>query len=196
MVPLHYPGDGLHLIAHPGIRTVHLGTPEARGQSYRCRQARHPSPSPYTFDSAGVSDAGGRSKSWLSLGPVLLYAQLFADELTDLGNLEEAFEQAYPGTTPPIPMNRRHLIPTFASHIYPLIPDTRKRSTGLWKDLVVHGLGRFAETLALAAQDRAYRERTGRGAPPAQRRTLVELIRNFPAPSAHPTPREQAPDSE
>lgn len=188
VVPLHYPGDGLHLIAHPGLRTVYLGTPEARGQPFCCRQARHPSPIYDSAGPAGVADRPGQRQSWLSLGPVLLYAQLFADDLTNLGSLEQAFEQAYPGTPPPIPMNRRHLIPTFAPHIYPLVPDTRKRSTGLWKDLVGHGLGRFAETLALAAQDRSYRERTGRGAPPAQRRTLVELIRNLRAPSPHPTP--------
>lgn len=191
VVPLHYPGDGLHLIAHPGLRTVYLGTPEARGQPFCCRQARHPSPISYTVVPAGVSDAPGYRQPWLSLGPVLLYAQLFADELTDLVSLEEAFEQAYPGTPPPIPMNRRHLIPTFAPHIYPLVPDTRKRSTGLWKDLVAHGLGRFAETLALAAQDRSYRERTGRGALHTQRRSLVELIRSLPAlPAPHPTPRK------
>lgn len=193
VVPLHYPGDGLHLIAHPGLRTLTLGTPEARGRLFCCRQARHPSPLLYTAGPSGDSDAPGRNKSWLSLGPVLLYAQLFADELTGLGNLDAAFEQTYPDTPPPIPMNRRHLIATFASHVYPLVPNTHKRSNGLWKDLAAHGMGRFAETLALAAQDRSYRERTGRGAPPAQRHTLVELVRSLPAPPRTPPPPRKWP---
>jgi len=177
VMPLHYPGDGLHLLSHPGRRTLSLSTPEAAGQQFCCWETHT---TPGRGGSRGTSHHvvhDHLAASWLSLGAVMLYADMFVTELTDLGSLAQVFEDTYPATPPPIPLRSRFLIAGFASHIYPIVPDTRKRSRGLWSDLAVHGLGRLAETLALAAQEHAYRSDTGRAPPPAHRRTLIELVR-------------------
>lgn len=172
--PLHYPGDGLHFISSPNGHTAYLGTPESGAQAFCCRHK--PTSPAYTFRRQPTR---GQPATRLSLGPVLLYAQMFVVDQTNLPSLEAAFEQAYPGTPPPIPMTKRDLLSGFASNIYPLVPDTRKRSIGLWKDLVGHGLGRMAEVIALAAQERSSFRAIGRGAPPNSRRQLVELIRSL-----------------
>lgn len=167
---LHYPGDGLHFITCPNGHIAYLGTPESRAQAFCCRHKTSPTYTPRQQQTPGLP------ATRLSLGPVLLYAQMFVVDQTNLPSLEAAFEQAYPGTPPPIPMNKRDLLSGFASNIYPLVPDTRKRSAGLWKDLLDHGLGRMAEVIALAAQDKAYRETTGSPAPHQARRLLQDLV--------------------
>lgn len=182
---LHYPGDGLHFIEaprHPGH--AWLDTPEAQGRVFRGK-AEHNGNENSWISQGSVQDFQGqgfegrdiRGRGRLSVGPVMLYAEIFIDQHTSLSGIEAAYRSTYPTSQPPICLTRKSLIKHYILNIYPISPGTNHRSIGLWSDLIDHGLGQLAETMALAAQDRSYRRATGQSAPPPDRRSLVQRIR-------------------
>lgn len=192
---LHYPGEGIHFLEPPAAeKPIRLNTPEAQGLLFRAvdplpdgtiagahRKARcgvYVSPTgPPAYlrkNSPGHFRASGGQ---LSVGPVLLYAEMFIAGQTELGGVGTAFRSTYPTARPPIDLCPRKLIERYIMNIYPVPLDTAAQSVGLWSDLIDHGLGKLAETIVLAAQDRSYRRATGQPPPPADRRTLVERVR-------------------
>lgn len=185
---LHYPGEGLHWITRPQQSDlVRLPTPEGEQLPLIYCQCGHGSVcgldggqrnrDDYNSTHDPTSEGGGEGR--LSLGPVLLYADIFLARCTDLPDLESAFRSAYPTDRPPIRLARENLLAHYVLNIYPITMDKPKHSIGLFSDLIDHGMGRLADTLALAAQDRSYQSVTGQPASPAQRQRLVDRIRSL-----------------
>lgn len=173
---IHTPGDGVHFLSLPSPHGhTWLDTPEAANCPHR------------VFRGRGV----------ISLGPVLMYAELFIDNHTDLGSLSAAFKQAYPRQDPPIPVDRDHLVRNYIVHIAPLVPNERSTTIALWSDLTDHGLNRLAEVIVLAAQDRAFRKAINKPPTYTHRDIVRTLVRSLKprAISARQTRQSSSPIS-
>jgi hypothetical protein len=169
VILVHTPGDGVHFIDHPKPDgNTWFKTPETKGRLFR-----------------------GRGRT--SLGPVLMYADIFIRSKTLLDGVAEAFALAYPGLKPRMRLDRDDLVTNYIIHIMPVDPATRPYEIPLWQDLTDHGLNRLAQTILLAAQEISYRDATGDPPPESAKRFLRDLARSLrPSPTASALPN---PDS-
>ena len=155
VILVHQPGDGLHYIEQPKPHGhTWLRSPEGHDQCF-----------------------GGRGR--LSLGPVLMYADIFIRRYTKLRGVDQAYKQAYPRAAPPFPLDRDWLVRHFIVHVMPIDPGGRRNSIALWNDLTAHGLNRLAEVIVLAAQDKAYRAATHQPPPWPAKDTARHLVQSL-----------------
>lgn len=196
---LHYPGDGLHFIQAPTPGGhAFLETPEAGGHAFMlCPTSPNISPGYLLRNPRNPTPSGGDATPCsrpplcprLSVGPVLLYAELFIASQTDLTGVADAFRSTYPTARPPLDLDPGKLVKNYATNIYPIPVEGQTRCNGLWADLISHGLGALAETMVLAAQDRSFRSVTGLPASPRHQQTLVERVRALAEAPGSPNAR-------